>query len=308
MLGVLFLQLKQLVKEAKTRPKQTIAIANAFDPEVLQAVVAASEMELAYFLLFGDETKIRPLLKELDVHQVTEPFVTYFHYENTDEAMQQAILACKNNQSSILMKGKVPTSTLIKEVLKETYELKTNRIFSQVAIFELPNYPKAVLLTDGGINIAPSLEKKVQIIYNAVKVAHALGNHQPKVALLAAIEHVNPAMPATTDAALLTMMNKRQQITDCIIDGPLAFDVAISKEAKRLKNVESTVAGDADILVAPYIEVANVLYKSFTYIAKAPMASILVGAKIPIVLTSRADTADSRLHSIALAIVTANKI
>lgn len=308
MLGVLLLQLKQLLKEAKTRPKQTIAIANAFDQEVLLAIIAASEMELAHFLLFGDETKIRPLLQELDDKQVTSSFVTYYHYENTEDAVQQAILACKNQQATILMKGKVSTSTLIKEVLKESYDLKTNRIFSQVAIFELPNYPKPVLLTDGGINIAPTLEKKVQIIYNAVKVAHALKIKQPKVALLAAIEHVNPAMPATLDAASITMMNQRNQITDCIIDGPLAFDVAISMEAKQLKRLESEVAGDADILVAPYIEVANALYKTFTYIAKAPMASILVGAKIPIVLTSRADTADCRLHSIALAIVTANQI
>jgi len=302
------LQLEQILEEAKKRPKQTIAIANACDSEVLQAVFLASEMELAHFQLYGDEGKIRSILKEIDPLNVTEKCVTYFHHEDPSKAVQQAVLAASEKRADILMKGSVQTAVLLKEILKEEYGLRTNRTFSQVAVFELPNYSKVVLLTDGGLNIAPNLEKKIQITENAVKVAHALGNKNPKVAILAAIEQVNPAMSATTDAALITMMNKRGQIKDCIIDGPLAFDVAIHMESKEHKGIESEVAGDADILVVPFIEVANVLYKSFTLVANARVGSMLVGAKIPIVLTSRADTFDCRLNSIALAIATANKI
>jgi phosphate butyryltransferase len=174
-------------------------------------------------------------------------------------------------------------------------------LLSHIGLFEIPTYHKLIALTDAAQNIAPNLEEKISIIQNSIDLLHRLGIENPKVALLAGVETVNPKMQATVDASLITMMNRRKQIKGCIIDGPLAFDVAVSREAAEHKGLDSPVAGDADLLVAPEIETGNALYKSFTYFAKGVVAAIILGALVPIVLTSRADTERSKLMSVALA-------
>ena len=174
-------------------------------------------------------------------------------------------------------------------------------------MFDVPHYDRPILVTDAAMNITPSLEEKVQIIQNAVNVAHSIGIEVPKVAPIAAVEIVNPLMPATVEAALLTQMNRRGQIKGCVIDGPLALDNAINIEAAKQKGIQSEVAGQADILLVPAIETGNVLYKSLIYFAKAKVGAILAGAKAPVVLTSRADSSESKLYSLALAISVAQQ-
>lgn len=200
------------------------------------------------------------------------------------------------------MKGNVPTATILKEVLNKEYGLRTGSVLSHVAAFEVPDYDQLIFVTDAAMNVAPDLNQKVQIVQNSVQVARALGIEMPKVAPLAAVEVVNPTMQATVDAALLTQMNNRGQIKDCIVDGPLALDNAVSALAAEHKGIKSEVAGQADILFVPTIEVGNVLYKSLIYFAKAKVGAIIAGAKAPIVLTSRADSAESKLYSLALAV------
>jgi phosphate butyryltransferase len=205
------------------------------------------------------------------------------------------------------MKGNVSTAILLKAVLNKEYGLRTGRILSHVAIFEVPGFSKFTIVTDAAMNLEPDLQQKEQIVVNAVKIARSIGIDKPKVAALAAVEIVNPAMQATIDAASLTLMNKRGQIKDCLIDGPLALDNAISLEAAKHKGIESDIAGQADILLVPTIDVGNVLYKSLVYFAKASVGAVIAGAKAPIVLTSRSDSSESKLYSLALAICSSEK-
>jgi phosphate butyryltransferase len=202
----------------------------------------------------------------------------------------------------MLMKGLVETAVLLKAVLDKETGLNTGRLVSHVAVMEVPSYHKLLFVTDAAINIAPDLDAKLDIVANAVIAARALGIARPKVAMLAAVEKINAAkMPCTVDAALVAQMNRRGQVRDCIVDGPLALDNAVSAESARIKGIESEVAGDADILVAPDIEAGNILYKCLMDLGGARGAGILMGASKPIVLTSRADSAQTKLASIAFA-------
>jgi phosphate butyryltransferase len=205
------------------------------------------------------------------------------------------------------MKGNIPTSVLLKAVLNKEFGLRTGNVLSHVAVFEVPDFDRFTIVTDAGMNISPDLEQKAQIVKNAAILARAIGIEYPKVAPIAAVEVVNPVMQATVDAAALSMMNKRGQITGCIVDGPLALDNAVSTLAAEHKGIHSEVAGRADILLVPTIEVGNVLYKSLIYFAKAKVGAVIAGAKAPIVLTSRADSAESKLYSLALAICSVTK-
>lgn len=195
----------------------------------------------------------------------------------------------------------------MKAVLNKEYGLRTGNVLSHVAVFEVPGFNRPILMTDAAMNIAPDLQQKAQIVQNAVAIAKKLGIETPKVAPLAAVEVVNPVMQATVDAAALTMMNSRGQITGCIIDGPLALDNAVSVLAAEHKGLQSEVAGNADILLVPAIEVGNVLYKSLVYFAQAKVGAVIAGARVPIVLTSRADKAQSKLYSLALALSCTNE-
>ncbi len=226
--------------------------------------------------------------------------------QNNNDAAELAVKAVKANEANVLMKGNIPTATILKAVLNKEYGLRVGSVLSHVAVFEVPGYDRFTIVTDAAMNITPDLEQKAQIVKNAVKVAHSIGIHMPKVAPLAAVEVINPAMQATLDAAALTVMNKRGQITDCIVDGPLALDNAVSQLAAEHKGIKGDVAGKADILLVPAIEVGNVLYKSLIYFAGAKVGAVIAGAKAPIVLTSRADTAESKLFSLALALCSAS--
>lgn len=284
----------------------TVAIAGADDVHVLEAAVNASIEGIAKFLLFGDKQKIDHIIKK--------SFPTFMHHEtftiknaeSTYESAIQAIQSVKNRQAQILMKGNIPTSDLLKLVLHREEGLRTDKILSHVAMFEFENFNRLITLTDAAINLYPTVEQKKQIIDHAVKIVEKVGIHLPKVAVLAPVEIVNPTMQATVDAAILTQMNNRGQIQDCIVDGPLSLDNIISMDAAMQKNINSEVAGKADIILTPNIDVGNSLYKSFIYVAHAKVGAIVAGASSPIVLTSRADSSENRLNSLVLALYQAH--
>ena len=208
---------------------------------------------------------------------------------------------CKSGEAKALMKGSLHTDELMHEVAQRETGLRTNRRISHVLVFDVPTYPRTLLVTDAAINIYPHLEDKVDIVQNAIELAHVLGIAVPKVAILSAVETVYPKITSTLDAAALCKMADRGQITGGILDGPLAFDNAISPEAVAIKKINSPVAGQADILLVPDLEAGNILAKQLSYLAEADAAGIVLGARVPIILTSRADSVESRLASAAVA-------
>lgn len=298
------MKLNELLVKATHNSGTTVAVAAAEDEEVIEAIVEALTHKLAKFMLFGDREKITDLLTKSGVRQATE--ISIFETASKEESAAAAVKAVQTGEANVLMKGNIPTSTLLKAVLNKEYGLRTGSVLSHVAVFEIPGYERLQIITDAAMNIAPTLQEKVQILNNAVTVAHSIDISVPKVAPIAAVEVINPAMQATMDAALLTQMNKRGQIKNCIVDGPLALDNAVSALAAEHKGINSEVAGQADILLVPTIEVGNVLYKSLIYYANAEVGAIIAGARAPIVLTSRADSAKSKLYSLALAVCSVN--
>ncbi len=283
---------------AKQKTKKKLVIAAAEDEPVIAAVKKATEIGLVEPIFVGNKEKVQSISTQIGFD------ISNFNFIEENEpakASKAAVKVVLEGSAQIIMKGLVSTADYLRAILDKENGLRTGLLLSHIGIFQIPAYHKLLGLTDAAQNIAPTFEEKVGIIQNAVDLFHRLGIDIPKVALLAAVETINPKMPATTDAALITMMNRRKQIRGCIIDGPLAFDNSISKEAAEHKGVDSPVAGDTDLLVAPNIEVGNALYKSFTYFANGTVAAIILGAKVPIVLTSRADSDDSKLMSIALA-------
>jgi phosphate butyryltransferase len=221
------------------------------------------------------------------------------------EALRQSIAAVREGKADILMKGGVDTSTMMKAVLDQEAGLRIGRILSDIFLLEFPEREpnKFIMITDGGMTLAPDLKNKIELINNAVEVAHAIGNTNPKVAVLSATEFVLPTLPSTLDAAALSKMNERGQIRGCVVDGPFALDSAISLEAVEGKCIASPIAGRAEILIAANIESANSLAKSTTYFAGLPLAHVIVGGRVPILIPSRADKAEARLHSVALGVI-----
>jgi len=299
------LLLESLIDKVAQTAKKTIAVAVAEDEEVIDAVADALNRNLGNFILFGDQKKIETIvaLKHLNGN----PNIKIIHADSKAQAAEFAVKAIYNKEANVLMKGNIPTNIFLKAVLNKEYGLRTGNVLSHVAVFEVPGFNRPILVTDAAMNIAPDLQQKAQIVQNAVAIAKKLGIETPKVAPLAAVEVVNPVMQATVDAAALTMMNSRGQITGCIIDGPLALDNAVSVLAAEHKGLQSEVAGNADILLVPAIEVGNVLYKSLVYFAQAKVGAVIAGARVPIVLTSRADKAQSKLYSLALALSCTNE-
>jgi phosphate butyryltransferase len=301
------MKLDNLIEQATRWKDATVAVAAAEDKEVIEAVSMAVERGLANFLLFGDAEKINNVIEAVSSQLMNSSAVSVLHADSNKEAAESAVKAVRNNEANALMKGNVSTAVILKAVLNKEFGLRTGNVLSHVAVFEIPGYDRLTLVTDAAMNIAPDLEQKAQIIKNSVGVAHGIGLDNPKVAPIAAVEVVNPAMQATLDAAVLTQMNRRGQIKGCIVDGPLALDNAVSLEAAEHKGIASEAAGQADILLVPNIETGNALYKSLIYFAKAKVGAVIAGAKAPIVLTSRADSAESKLYSLALAICSASK-
>ncbi|MED3624409.1 phosphate butyryltransferase [Neobacillus thermocopriae] len=295
--------LDSLIEKATQIGPKTVAVAAAEDSEVIEAVLDALDRNLANFILYGNEEEIRTIIRLKAREEVNgNDRLKIVHTNSKAESAEQAVKAVSNNEANVLMKGNISTSVILKAVLNKEYGLRTGNVLSHTAVFEVPGFERFVIVTDAAMNIAPDLEQKTQIINNAVQLAKSIGIDLPRVAPIAAVEVVNPSMQATLDAAALTVMNKRGQISGCIIDGPLALDNAVSVLAAEHKGIHSEVAGKADILLVPAIEVGNVLYKSLIYFAHAKVGAVISGAKAPIVLTSRADSAESKLYSLALAL------
>lgn len=301
------LLLESLIDKATQLNNQTVAVAAAEDPEVIEAVMDALERNLANFILIGDKDKINTIINVNHHRNNGNKQLTIVHADSNILAAEIAVKAVKKNEATVLMKGNLPTSVILKAVLNKEYGLRTGNVLSHVAVFEVPDFERLIMVTDAAMNIAPDLEQKAQIISNAAALARAIGIDNPKVAPVAAVEVVNPSMPVTIDAAALTVMNQRGQIPGCIVDGPLGLDNAVSGLAAEHKGIHSEAAGKADILMVPSIEVGNVLYKSLIYFAKAKVGAVIAGAKAPIVLTSRADSAESKLYSLALALCSVTK-
>jgi phosphate butyryltransferase len=279
------------------KPRKKLVLAAAQDQQSLGAVLRAWNDNIIEPVLIGDNEGIQIICAE-NGYNISG--LKIIHVPDTDKAVEMAIKMLSTKQADVLMKGKVGTSMLLKSVLNKEWGLRTGNLLSHIALFEVETYHKLIAVTDVAMNIAPTLKEKIAIVNNSVSFLCKLGYIMPKVAVLGAVEMVNENMEATLDAALLSKMNQRDQIKNCIIDGPLAFDNAISLESAQHKGIRSEVAGDTDLLLMPDIEVGNVLYKSLVFFAKAKVASIILGAQVPIVLTSRSDSEQAKYDSILL--------
>jgi phosphotransacetylase len=220
-----------------------------------------------------------------------------------DASIQHSTGLVRQGKADLLMKGKVTTAHLIRGVLDKEDGLRTGKLLSQVIVFQVPGIRRLMVMTDAAINIAPTLEQKADICRNAIEVAHALGIGEPKVVLLTALEFVNAAMPATVDAAALVQMNRRGQISGAYLEGPLALDVPLSRFAAERKSIQSPVVEATDVFIAPNIEAANILYRAITYFAGGQSGGIIIGARVPLVLLSRAEPPETKIHSICLALL-----
>ncbi|MFM1987538.1 MAG: hypothetical protein RJA99_495 [Pseudomonadota bacterium] len=288
---------------AAALPPLPVAVAHPCSEAALQAVDEAARQGLIRPILVGPVGRLRVLAAslgvDLDAYRVVD--VPHSH------AAAEAAVACvRAGEAEALMKGSLHTDELLAAVVDRETGLRTERRLSHAFLMDVPAYPKLLMITDAAINIVPDLEAKRDICQNAIDLARALGVQRPKVAILAAVETVNPRMPSTIDAAALCKMADRDQITGGVLDGPLAMDNAISAEAARIKGIRSEVAGDPDVLLVPDLEAGNILAKQLTFMAGADAAGVVLGARVPIVLTSRADKVRARLASCAVAVLLAH--
>lgn len=283
---------------AREGTPRTIAVACPHDDDVLLSLDRAAAAGIVRPLLVGRRAVIEPLCEKLKLDRFRPELV---ECADDAQAVETAVRKVSSGEAQMLMKGLVSTGTFLKGVLNKEFGLRDRPLLSHVMMFEMPDPDRLVLLTDAAMNIAPDLTQKAQILENVVGLAHKLGILKPKVAVLAAVETVNPAMPATLDAAALAKMAERGQFKGCLVDGPLGLDNALSVEAARHKGIASAVAGVADVLLVPDIEAGNMLYKTVGVVARQPLAAVILGASAPVVLTSRTDSDESKFNSIALA-------
>ena len=295
----MFKNFNEMVANVKAKRRGTVIIAAAQTESVLQAAILAQEQNLADCLLVGDKSLILSMLEQLDPGHC-------YRFEIVDvgsdlvKAAEMSVQLAKEGKGDIILKGKTDSGLLLHCVLDKEKGLRISPVISDVLAYEHPEGLK--LLSDGGVNIAPNLEEKIAIVKNAVEVAHYMGSSQPKVALLAAVETVHPKMQAAIDAAVISQMNKRNQITGCIVEGPLAFDNAVSLAAAKIKGIESPVAGNADIFIVPNIEAGNIFGKLLTYYCGYRVAHVIVGTKAPILIPSRADSGELKMLCMAMAL------
>jgi len=278
------------------------AVAHPCEETALSGAIEAAEHGLITPILVGPSAKIAAIAKSAKVDLAGIEVVDVDH---SHDAAAQAVQMVREGRAELLMKGSLHSDELLAAVVSRE-GLRTGRRISHVFIMDVPTYHKVLIVTDAAINIAPNLVDKVDICQNAIDLAIALGLEAPKLAILAAVETVNPSMPATIDAAALCKMAERGQIKGGILDGPLAFDNAISAEAAKIKGIHSRVAGDPDILLVPNLEAGNMLAKQLTFLANADSAGIVLGARVPVILTSRADSVRSRIASCAVAVLAAH--
>lgn len=288
------------ISTSRSRPVRVV-IAAADDNAALSALIKAHDMDIVDGVLVGNKQQIHETLRGLGVKDMNRFKIINEHDEKS--ICERAIKTVHKGEAEIILKGSVKSASLLKAAFDPSTGLRSGRIISDTFVFEYPDRRgdnKLLMISDGGFNLAPDLNEKIQILENAVRVAHALGNKCPRVALLSAAETVNPKLQSTVDAAIISKMNDRGQIKGCIVDGPLALDNAISEQAARIKGIDSPVAGQADILIFPNIESANMTAKATTYFSHFRLAHATMGAKAPIVIPSRNDSADSKLLTLAL--------
>ncbi len=289
-----------LLERAKQKKDAVVAVAVAEDEHVLEAVDKAYKLGIARFILVGNEQKINEKADNINISLTGHEVVN--RVDNL-EAVNYAVRAVSAGRATALMKGLIDTSVIMKQAMNREFGLRTGKTLSHLAVFEVPTYHKLFFITDAALNIAPDLDVKKDIVENAVTAVQKIGVPDPKVALLCAKEKVDEKMPVTLEYEKLVQMNRAGAFSSAIVDGPFALDNAISKESAEIKGIDSLVAGDADILVCPDIEAGNILYKSLTYFSNARNGGVIIGAKAPIILTSRADSSESKLLSLALAVM-----
>jgi len=294
---------EQLLVRCKSLTPIPTAVAHPCEASALAGAIDAAKLGLIIPILVGPRSKLESTAKTAGIDISKFQIVDALH---SQAAAVKAVDLLREGQAELLMKGSLHTDELMGAVVSREGGLRTGRRISHVFVMDIPTYHKVLIITDGAINITPSLEDKADICQNAIDLAVALGLKEPKVAILAAVETVNSKMPATIDAAALCKMAERGQIRGAKLDGPLAFDNAISRQAAQTKGIMSDVAGDPDILLAPDLETGNMLAKQLTFLAKADCAGLVLGAKVPIILTSRADSVRSRIASCGVAMLAAH--
>ena len=290
-------KLDDMLKKLKGDKRVTLSVAAAHDEEVLLAIKSAVEMEIITPILIGEENKIREISKEINFDLSKFKII---NKGTIEECAETAVKLVSSGEADFAMKGLLDTSVILKAVLNKEWGLRTDSLLSHVMVYEVLSYDKLLVTTDGGMNIEPDYDQKVKILKNAIEATKPLGLKHIKVACLAAKEKVNSKMQATVDARALQEAGERGEFgKDVTVEGPLAFDLAVSKEAAKVKGFKSKVSGETDIMLMPTIEVGNGIGKALTYFAGAKSAGIIMGAKAPIVLVSRADSHESKLYSIA---------
>ena len=293
---------EQLIARCQTLTPTPTAVAHPCDESSLRGAVEAAELGILQPILVGPRAKIEAVAARFQLDLSRYEIVDAPH---SHAAAEMAVQLAREGKAEMLMKGSLHTDELMGAVVRTATGLRTERRISHAFIMDVPSLDRVLVITDAAINIFPTLEDKVHIVQNAIDLVRALGLDQPKVAILSAMETVNPKVPSTVEAAALCKMADRQQITGGILDGPLALDNAINLAAARIKQIDSPVAGVADILVVPDLEAGNMLAKSLTFLADADAAGIVLGARVPIILTSRADSVTTRLASCAVAALVA---
>jgi phosphate acetyltransferase len=288
----------RLIKAAKQVAPPATAVAHPCDQSSLEGAVDASRLGLIRPILVGPGKRIRSVAAEFGLDISALPLVDT---EHSHASAQRAVELVREGKAEALMKGSLHTDELMSAVVKSENGLRTARRLSHCFVMDVPRHAEPLIITDAAVNIAPTLADKVDIVQNAIDLAHALGFAEVRVAILSAVETINPKIPTTIEAAALCKMAERGQITGAILDGPLALDNAISPEAAAIKNLRSPVAGRANVILVPDLEAGNMLAKSLTFLASADAAGIVLGARVPIILTSRADSVQSRLASCAVA-------
>ncbi|MGQ9618598.1 MAG: bifunctional enoyl-CoA hydratase/phosphate acetyltransferase [Candidatus Aminicenantia bacterium] len=293
---------KEIHDLARKKGKRTLVVPSAEDKVTILSVYTAVKEGLIDGILIGKIDRIEKVLNELNIEK---KYFEIIESDTPEESATRAVEMVRSGKAHFILKGYLHTHILLKAVLDSEKGLRSGKLLSDILFAKNPasEDERIVGMSDGGINILPGLKEKREIVENAVWAYHRLGFENPKVAILAAIEVVNPSMPATVDADELKKMNQKGEIKGCVVDGPLALDLAVSKEAAEKKGVKSEVAGDADILIVPNIEAGNLLGKSFTYYAKVPVGHVIVGAKAPILIPSRNESENDKLNSIALGVI-----
>ncbi|WP_411680754.1 bifunctional enoyl-CoA hydratase/phosphate acetyltransferase [Clostridium thailandense] len=295
---MVFKNFKELIESVQgSNEKKRVVVVAAQDEHTLEAVFKAKNDNIVEPVLVGNKVKIKEVLDRLKESLEDSAIIDV---ENDSEAAIMAVELIHENKADFIMKGKIQTADLLKAVVNKEKGLRTGSVMSHVVIHEIPTYHKLLAVTDGGMMMYPNVDEKKQIIENAVNTLRAMGYEKPKVAVLAAVEKVNPKMPESVDAGMLKEMNQKGEIEDCIVEGPISYDLTMSKESAEIKGFESPVTGDADILIVPNITAGNILGKSLVYSAGAKMAGFIVGAKVPIVLTSRGSSAEEKYLSLVL--------